>query len=308
MAKVIPGKEEFYETIRYFNTMIKKHGVKLQLGKRVDAEFLAGENFDSVIVATGVSPRTPPIEGVDHPKVLSYIDVLKHKKSVGKKVAVIGAGGIGFDVSEFLVHHAEGLNLTADEVSVDGYMKEWGVDKTNTERSGLKSSGKELHEPSREITLLQRKAGKLGAGLGKTSGWVHRSNLDKMKVNMIGNVSYDKIDDKGLHITIGGSKKDNKPGEKRVIECDNVILCAGQESLRELQEPLEKLGVSTFRIGGAEEAGELDAKKAIDMATRLAAKIEDAKQGDVFTMDIGTGAKVIEYFRNFRNKKEGINK
>jgi 2,4-dienoyl-CoA reductase (NADPH2) len=301
MAKVIPGKEEFYETIRYYGTMLKKNGVDVKLNTRVEAADLAG--FDKVIMATGISPRTPDFPGVDHPKVMSYIDVLRHKKEVGQKVAIIGAGGIGFDVAEFLVHDTSHGQPTADEVSVPGYMKEWGVDMKNEVRSGLIPA--EIAKPQRDITLLQRKSGKLGAGLGKTSGWVHRANLQKMNVNMIPSVSYDKVDDSGLHITIT-----DKKGKKssRVLDVDNVILCAGQTPLRELEEPLKAAGVDVFRVGGAEEAGELDAKKAIDMATRLAIKVEDCKPGDVFTMDIGTGAKMIEYFRNFRNKKEGINK
>lgn len=230
--------------------------------------------------------------------------MLKHKAEVGQKVAIIGAGGIGFDVAEFLVHDTAHLR-TADEMNIEGYMSEWGVDMENEVRSGLIDA--KIGKPMREVTLLQRKAGKLGAGLGKTSGWVHRANLAKMDVNMIGNVSYDKIDDQGLHVSIR-DKKDPKKKTKRVLDVDNIILCAGQTPLRELQEPLEKLNIPVFRIGGAEEAGELDAKTAIDMATRLAVKIEDSTPGDVFLMDIGTAAKAIEYFRNFRNKKEGINK
>ncbi|GMH52760.1 hypothetical protein TrST_g13550 [Triparma strigata] len=303
MAKVIPGKEEFYETIRYFKTMLSKLGVTIKLNTRVEASDLVEQGFDSVIIATGVSPRTPPIPGVDHPKVLSYIDVLRNKAEVGKKVAVIGAGGIGFDVAEFLVH-PKSDKTSGDEVDLDEYLKEWGVDKSNEVRSGLLEP--KVHPAEREITLLQRKSGKLGAGLGKTTGWVHRANLVKMNVNMIGNVSYDKIDDSGLHISIK-DKKDPKKSTKQVLDVDNVILCAGQTPLRELEEPLKAAGVNTWRIGGAEEAGELDAKKAIDMGTRLAARIEDSKPGDVFTMDIGSGAKVIEFFRDFRNKKAGIN-
>ena len=230
--------------------------------------------------------------------------MLANNASVGQKVAIIGAGGIGFDVASFLVHEADTKKQpTADEVSVGEYMEEWGVDITQKAQAGLVDPV--IRKGQREVTLLQRKGGKLGAGLGKTSGWVHRANLTKMDVNMIGNVEYDKVDDAGLHISIKDKRGDGK--SSRVLAVDNVILCAGQLPLRELQSPLEASGVPVFRIGGAEDAGELDAKKAIDMATRLAIKIEDAKAGEVHTMDIGTGAKMIEYFRNFRNKKEGIN-
>ena len=298
MAKAIPGKEEFHETIRYYKTMLQKHGVNVKLNTRVSASDL--KSHDGVVVATGVEPRTPPIPGIDHPKVLSYIDVLRHKKDVGKDVAIIGAGGIGFDVAEYLVHSGD-MDQKADDVDVGAYMEEWGVDITNEARSGLQE--RKLHSPARNITLLQRKQGKLGAGLGKTTGWVHRANLTKMDVKMIGGITYDKIDDDGLHLTI----KDKKGKEtKQVLNVDNVITCAGQTPLRELCDPLEELGMKVWRIGGAEEAGELDAKRAIDMGTRLAAKLEGAKAGEVFTMDPGGGAKVIEFFRNYRNKKEGV--
>mmetsp|Transcript_22937 Transcript_22937/g.47562 ORF Transcript_22937/g.47562 Transcript_22937/m.47562 type:complete len:735 (+) Transcript_22937:50-2254(+) len=301
MAKQVPGKEEFHETIRYFGVMLKKWGVEVALGEKVGVDEL--KDFDKVIIATGVSPRTPAIPGVDHPKVLSYIDVLRHKKSVGQNVAVVGAGGIGFDVSEFLTFSGE-FKTKADEVDVNEYLVEWGVDKTNEARSGMIEP--KIHQAARNVTLLQRKHGKLGAGLGKTSGWVHRAQLKKANVNMIGGVSYDKIDDNGLHITIT-DKKDKEKKTQQVLDVDNVILCAGQEPLREIEEPLKAAGVKVWRIGGAEEAGELDAKKAIDMGTRLAAKIEDANEGEVLTMDIGTGAKVIEFFRDMRNTKVGIN-
>lgn len=216
---------------------------------------------------------------------------------------MIGAGGIGFDVSEFLTFSGKATDK-ADEVDIDEYLKEWGVDKTNEARSGMQDA--KAHPAARNVTLLQRKHGKLGAGLGKTSGWVHRAQLAKAEVTMIGGASYDKIDDDGLHITIT-DKKDKEKKTQQVLNVDNVILCAGQEPLRELEEPLKAAGMKVWRIGGAEEAGELDAKKAIDMGTRLAAKIEDASEGEVLTMDIGTGAKVIEFFRDVRNKKAGIN-
>ena len=299
MAKAIPGKEEFHETIRYYNAMLEKHGVSVKLNTRVDAEDLKGHG--AVVVATGVEPRTPPIDGVDHPKVLSYIDVLRHKAKVGQKVAIVGAGGIGFDVAEYLVHGGEN-DRSADEVDVSEYMVEWGVDMENERRSGLQE--RKLHPPARDVTLLQRKQGKLGAGLGKTTGWVHRANLTKMDVTMIGGVTYDKVDDDGLHITVKGKKEGD--AKKQVLNVDNIVLCAGQTPLRELCSPLEEMGMPVWRIGGAEEAGELDAKRAIDMGTRLAAKVEAAKPGDVFTMDPGGGAKVIEFFRGMRNKREGV--
>lgn len=262
IAKQIPGKEDFDETIRYFGKMIEKRGVKLQLNHKVTAQELYEGGYDEVIVATGISPRTPSIPGVDHPKVLSYLDVIRDKKEVGKKVAVIGAGGIGFDVSEYLVH-------THSEDELAQWYKEWGIDTSLTNRSALTEP--KVLPPQREVYLLQRKESSVGKNLGKTSGWVHRAVLKQKDVNMIPGCSYDKIDDQGLHITIKGK-------EKRVLEVDNVIICAGQDSLRSLADELNGLGaeakgIKVHLIGGADLAAELDAKRAIDQGSRLAANI-----------------------------------
>ena len=258
VAKQVPGKEEFYETLRYFGRRIDKTGVKLQLNTRVAAADLAA--FDEVILATGISPRQPPIAGIDHPKVLSYLDVLKHRREVGRKVAIIGAGGIGFDVAEYLTH--EGTRPSQD---VPTFMKEWGVDMDVTTAGGLAASGPQPHPSPREVYLLQRKSSKVGEGLGKTAGWIHRASLQMKNVTMIPGVSYDKIDDAGLHVTI--------KGEPQVLAVDNVIICAGQDPLRELQQPLLDAGKPVHLIGGADVAAELDAKRAIDQGARLAASI-----------------------------------
>jgi len=259
IAKKIPGKEEFYETLRYYDVMLKKHSVNIQLNTKVNAQDLIDQGFDEVVLATGITPRTPPIPGVDHEKVLSYIDVIKHEKPVGNKIAVIGAGGIGFDVSELLVHKG-----TSPSMDIDLFNKEWGVNQSYDSRGAWAQPQPE--ESAREVVMLQRKKSKMGAGLGKTSGWVHRSSLKMKNVDMITGVSYDKIDDQGLHITINET-------EKRVIECDNIIMCAGQVSRRDLQEELEQAGLPVHLIGGSRLAGELDAKRAIRDGLELAIKI-----------------------------------
>ena len=260
IAKQIPGKEEFYETIRYFNKQIELHKVTVKLNTRVNADDLAKSNFDEVILATGISPRTPKIEGIEHKKVLNYIDVLKHKKPVGKRVAVIGAGGIGFDVSEYLAHEGESTAL-----NIDAWLKEWGIDKTMEARSGTEGVKAEVHPSPREIFMFKRSKGKFGGNLGKTTGWIHRSTLKKKKVQFINEVQYTKIDDKGLHYT----QKD----EQKVLEVDNVVICAGQLPFKELLEPLETKGVKVHVIGGADVAAELDAKRAINQGARLAAEL-----------------------------------
>ncbi|AXQ29361.1 NADPH-dependent 2,4-dienoyl-CoA reductase [Solimonas sp. K1W22B-7] len=262
MAKRVPGKEEFHETLRYFGHKITSTGVKLHLNTRVDAAFLAGKKYDDVVLATGIAPRTPNIPGVDNPKVLSYIDVLLHRKPVGKRVAVIGAGGIGFDVSEYLVFE-EGQSPT---MNLQEWNKEWGVGDPSVSRGGVVRP--HVTPPARQVTLLQRKAESLGKRLGKTTGWIHRASLKMKQVEMVGGVNYEGIDDRGLHITFG--EKREKPA---LIECDNIILCAGQEPLRELEEPLIAAGISVHRVGGADVAAELDAKRAINQASRLAAKL-----------------------------------
>ena len=260
MAKQIPGKEEFYETIRYFKKQIELHQVSVKLNTRVTSEGLATEDFDEVILATGIKPRALKIEGIDHPKVLSYIDVLKLKKPVGKRVAVIGAGGIGFDVSEYLTHEGESTSL-----NIDAWLKEWGIDKTMTARSGIEGVTAEIHPSPREVFMFKRSTGKFGSNLGKTTGWIHRSTLKKKKVQFINGVQYTKIDNKGLHYV------QNK--EQKVLEVDNIIVCAGQTPLKELLEPLEAKGIKTHIVGGADVAAELDAKLAINQACRLAAII-----------------------------------
>ena len=260
MAKRVPGKEEFVEALRYFRQRIADTGVKLSLDTRVSADDL--RDFDEVVIATGVLPRDPKIPGSDGPNVLSYVDVLLHQKPVGPRVAIVGAGGIGFDVAEYLVTepgHSPTMNLKE-------WLTEWGVADPETVRGGVVRA--QPTPPARQVTLLQRKAGKLGKGLGKTTGWIHRAALQMKKVEMIGGVNYERITPQGLFVTYG-----EKHSDGQLIECDTVVLCAGQEPLRELLEPLRAAGVSTHLIGGADEAGELDAKRAIDQGTRLAAQL-----------------------------------
>ncbi|MEN8776340.1 MAG: NADPH-dependent 2,4-dienoyl-CoA reductase [Polaribacter sp.] len=260
MAKQIPGKEEFYETIRYFNKQIEIHKVTLKLNKKVSVADLENSDFDAIVIATGIKPRVLNIEGFNHPKVLSYIDVLKHKKSVGKRVAVIGAGGIGFDVSEYLSHEGESTSK-----NIDAWLQEWGIDKTLKARAGIEGVKPNLHHSPREIYMFKRSAGKFGGNLGKTTGWIHRSTLKKKKVQFIGEVSYQKIDDQGLHYT--------QNNEAKVLEVDNVVICAGQIPFKELHQPLLDLGKNVHVIGGADFASELDAKRAINQGARLAAKL-----------------------------------
>jgi 2,4-dienoyl-CoA reductase (NADPH2) len=256
MAKQIPGKEEFYETIRYFNKQILLTGVHLHLNTLVDAAFLTNEKFDEIVIATGVTPRKLSIDGIDHPSVLSYIDVLRNNKTVGKRVALIGAGGIGFDVAEYLAHEGESTSL-----SPTAFMQEWGVDMAYQKGGALTKP--KPHPSPRTIYLLQRSKGKVGAKLGKTTGWIHRSSLKMKKVQTLEGVQYEKIDDKGLHINIDGNYQ--------LLEVDNVVICAGQEPLNALFEPLKQAGISTHIIGGAFEALELDAKLAIEQGSKLAA-------------------------------------
>lgn len=258
MAKRIPGKEEFEETLRYFRRQIELTGVELRLEQRADLETLQG--FDEVIVATGVTPRRPAISGIDHPKVLSYTDVLLGEKSVGTRVAIVGAGGIGFDVAEYLVH--EGVSPSLDPAL---FFKEWGVDTRYAARGALAVDGPQPAPAARTIYLLQRKAGKPGKGLGKTTGWIHRSSLQMKGVQMIGNVSYERIDDAGLHVRIGD--------EPKLLEVDNVVICAGQEREHALYEALLARGQSAHLIGGARLAAELDAKRAIREGSTVAAEL-----------------------------------
>lgn len=261
LAKQIPGKEEFYETLRYFKKQLELTGVEVKLNTRVSVDDLKS-GYDEVYLATGIVPRTPGIPGIDHPKVLSYIEVLRDKKPVGKKVAIIGAGGIGFDVAEYLSHAGESTAL-----NTLAFLKEWGVDPQNEVRGGIEGIKEEFEKSPREIFMLQRTVGKMGAGLGKTSGWIHRTTLKKKQVKMMTGATYEKIDDEGLHITLNEGK------DKAVIEVDNVIICAGQISEKTLFDPLVAAGVKVTLIGGASVAAELDAKRAINQASRLAAVV-----------------------------------
>ncbi|WP_328398594.1 NADPH-dependent 2,4-dienoyl-CoA reductase [Streptomyces sp. NBC_00390] len=258
IAKRIPGKEEFNETLRYFRTQLDLHGVQLRLGTRIEAGDLSAADYDEVVVATGVSPRTPEIEGVDHSSVLSYLDVLRDGAPVGERVAVIGAGGIGFDVAEFLTDAGEGASLDPET-----YFRQWGVDTEYAAPGGL--TRPERSAPPRSVHLLQRKTSKVGAGLGKTTGWIHRTELKHRGVTMTAGATYERIDDEGLHVTVDGTTS--------VLPVDTVVLCTGQEPQRSLYEELSAAGRSVHLIGGADVAAELDAKRAIDQGTRLAAAL-----------------------------------
>ena len=264
MAKIVPGKEEFYEMLRYYTRQLELSTINLRLETEASEEMLIEGGYDGVIIATGVVPRDPQIPGQDHPSVLSYVDVLRGKAEVGKRVAIIGAGGIGFDVAEYLVHD-EGHSTTMD---LDEWLAEWGVVDPAEARGGLSTERQKPAEPAREVTLLQRSKGKLGAGLGKTTGWIHRSTLKMAGVKMLGEVNYEQISDEGLLVTFG-SKRENPTW----LDVDNIILCAGQVPLRELQAPLEAAGVPVHLIGGADVASELDAKRAINQGSRLAAAL-----------------------------------
>ncbi|MEU2254050.1 NADPH-dependent 2,4-dienoyl-CoA reductase [Nocardia xishanensis] len=261
IARRIPGKEEFDESIRYYRRMIELRGVTLHLNKRVTADELIAGRYDEVVLATGVRPRIPDIPGIDHPMVLSYAELVREEKPVGKRVAVIGAGGIGYDVSEFLT--VEGHPA----LKLDEWKEEWGVDADDEQAPGQLATPKPS-PAARDVVLLQRKSSSFGKDLGKTSGWVHRAALKAKGVEQIGGVNYERIDDNGLHISFG--EKRERP---QLIPVDNVVVCAGQESVRELAEPLRVAGITPHLIGGAELAAELDAKRAIDQGTRLAARL-----------------------------------
>ena len=261
IAKRVPGKEEFSETLRYFDRKLKSTGVELCLNTRVDVAQLLAGSFDEIILATGIAPRTPAIEGIDNPKVLSYLDVILERKPVGAKVAVIGAGGIGFDVSEFLVH--QGVSTSLDR---EAFWKEWGIDTRLEARGGVSGIRPERHAPAREVFLLQRKKTKVGDGLGKTTGWIHRTGLKNKEVHMLNSVEYLRIDNDGLHIRVG-------EGEPQLLPVDNIVICAGQDPLRELHDGLVAAGQRVHLIGGADVAAELDAKRAINQGSRLAAEL-----------------------------------
>jgi len=260
IARRIPGKEEFAETIRYYTRQLELNGVKVHLGTRVDAGRLAEGGYDEVVLATGVTPRIPSIPGIDHASVLSYAELVRDGRPVGDRVAVIGAGGIGVDVSEYLTH------ASSPTLDLDEWKREWGVTESDTAPGSLTAP---TTEPSpREVYLLQRKPGQIGARLGKTSGWVHRAAMKKKGVHQLSGVNYERIDDEGLHITFGEKRE-----RAQVLAVDNVVICAGQESVRELEGDLASAGVTTHVIGGADVAAELDAKRAIEQGTRLAAAI-----------------------------------
>ena len=259
LAKRIPGKEDFNETLRYFRRRIETSGVMLKLEHRVDADALRAGGFDHVVLATGIVPRKPPIPGIESAKVATYIEIVEGRKSAGRSVAIIGAGGIGFDVGEFLTHAHDADAKTEAERFND----EWGIDPTYAHRGGLKTARSEASP--RQVYLLQRKWSKVGDGLAKTTGWIRRTLLKKRGVEMIAGVSYERIDDAGLHITVDGAAK--------TLPVDTIVVCAGQESQRELQAPLEAAGIPVSLIGGADLASELDAKRAIDQGTRLAASL-----------------------------------
>jgi len=261
VAKRIPGKEEFHETLRYFRKRIEETGVQVRLNTRVTARELLEGGYDEVILATGIVPRVPDIPGIDHPKVISYLDALLERKPVGQRVAVIGAGGIGFDVSEYITHDGESTSLDRE-----AFWKEWGIDLGLEARGGIAGIQPAPHAAKRQVYLLQRKKSKVGSGLGKTTGWIHRTGLKNKHVQMVSAVEYLKVDDEGLHIRIAD-------GAPQVLPVDTVILCAGQEPLRELQAALLEGGAQVHLIGGADVAAELDAKRAIDQGCRLAAQL-----------------------------------
>ena len=312
-------------------------GVNVQLGTKVGVADLV--EYDAVVMATGVTPRALDIPGIEHPKVLNYVDVLRGEARVGEKVAVVGAGGIGFDVAEYLTHdhsntadagrhggHSAGAGAGKHGIDdippppdVAEFMAKWGVDMKNEARGGLVEKGG--WGSPRQVQLLQRKTSKHGATLGKTTGWIHRAGLNLTGVEMIGGVSYDSVDaDGNLHITIkqkaekgaradagagaagakdaggekGAAKKEKYTTVGRVLEVDNIVICAGQVSLVELEAPLKAAGVTVFKIGGAQYAGELDANRAIDQGTRLALQVEAAKTGDVFERPVGVAAQIME--------------
>lgn len=313
LAKVIPGKEEFHETIRYFKNQLKLNGVELKLGTEASPDIL--EEFDSIVLATGVNPREISLQvKTSKVQVVSYVDVLTGAVRAGRRVAVIGAGGIGYDVSEFLTHSPYDDNATSDvksaplsndidESAITSFFNEWGVDQ-NIKRGGLSQNvpDEENAKALRTVYLLQRKGGKFGKGLGKTTGWIHRAALRKRNVENIGGCSYVEVNDDGLVIQ-------DKSGNLRTLEVDTVIVCAGQESERSLLKPLTPVApqgkiAQVFMIGGSLEAAELDAKRAIDQGTRLAANIENAKTGDVFDAPVGLTPKLKRSFEDFIGKNK----
>ncbi|HBN9703317.1 TPA: FAD-dependent oxidoreductase [Pseudomonas aeruginosa] len=261
VAKRVPGKEEFYETLRYFKRKVETTGVALRLNTRVSVDDLVKGGFDEIILATGIVPRTPAIPGIDNGKVISYLDAILERKPVGNRVAVIGAGGIGFDVSELITHQGEPTSLNRD-----AFWREWGIDLSLEARGGIAGVEPRPHAPARQVFLLQRKKSKVGDKLGKTTGWIHRAGLKSRQVQMLNSVEYLKVDDAGLHVKISD-------WEPQLLAVDTVIVCAGQEPLRELHDGLVAAGQNVHLIGGADVAAELDAKRAINQGSRLAAEL-----------------------------------
>jgi 2,4-dienoyl-CoA reductase (NADPH2) len=258
IAKRIPGKEEFYETLRYFAKQIELTGVKLKLNTQVSSQALNNSDFDEVIIATGIKPRELEIPGIEQGvasgKVLTYLDVIRDNKPVGKKVAIIGAGGIGFDTAELLSHEGQ-----SSSQNIAAFMQEWGIDMDFTCRGGIEGMKAQVEPSPRQIYLLQRKSAKVGADLGKTTGWAHRMSLVKKGVELLNSCDYQAIDEQGLHLSVGG--------ESRLLEVDHIIICAGQEPYRPLTEDLNK---PFHLIGGADVATQLDAKRAINQGMKLA--------------------------------------
>ncbi|MFC8453724.1 FAD-dependent oxidoreductase [Kitasatospora sp. NPDC057223] len=262
IARRVPGKQEFDETIRYYRHQLRAHGVDVRLSTTVTAGDLAGGTFDEIVLATGVTPRTPAIPGVGHPSVLSYLDVLRDRAEVGERVAILGAGGIGFDVAEYLTGPAPG-DGAGGAGGADRFLAQWGVDREHRTPGGVTAPRRSASP--RTVHLVQRKEGKVGAGLGKTTGWIHRTELRHRGVTMVAGARYDRIDDRGLHLTLGG--------EQRLLAVDTIVLCTGQEPRRDLYEALLAAGRTPHLIGGADLAAELDAKRAIRQGTELAAAI-----------------------------------
>jgi 2,4-dienoyl-CoA reductase (NADPH2) len=260
LAKRVPGKEEFYETLRYYARMIEVLGIELHLHTRVDAAQLKAGNFDEIVIATGIEPRVPEVQGIDHPSVISYIDAILGRKPVGRTVAIMGAGGIGFDVAEVILHKG-----TSAALDLDVFAREWGIDFEHHPRGGVTGVEPMVEKADREVFLLQRKSTPVGRGLGKTTGWTHRLSLVRRAVKMLNGVEYHKIDDDGLHVSING--------EPQLLAVDTVIVCAGQLPLRALYDELHDSGLPVSLIGGAYEAAELDAKRAINQASYLAAEV-----------------------------------
>lgn len=284
LAKRIPGKEEFYETLRYFQAYIDRLSISLHLGQKIEANDLKQGDFDEIILATGVYPRTPPLEGINHPKVVSYLDVLEGRIEVGQRVALIGAGGIGFDVAEFLLHppsfpfeqktdppstqNGSSLDPLPPLPTIEDYLKTWGIKADYTENGGLTEP--QHPTPLRQLYLCQRSKGKVGARLGKTTGWIHRTQLKNAQVTFLKDLQYKKIDDQGLHYIPNSSQEKASPVPSQCLNVDHIVLCAGQVSNRDLAQQLDDLKIPFHLIGGANQAGELDAKRAIEQGHRLA--------------------------------------